>query len=362
MQWLNYGSDSATFTITPDRDYYVADVKVDGVSKGGVRALKLTGVRSSHKVVASFALKRVTRLPGDRYANALSMARASYPKWKGVKHVVIASGMDETQAYFEAATAPGLAGAYNAPLLLLPRSSLRSDVRAALKQMPDGLKVHIVGGKGGVSSSGGVFHQGRSGGRFSRPCIRSRQVRHCGSRGAQDEDGAGLQVPECGADRRRLDTISNIVEADIASVAAARTHMPLLYVQVDTVPAATSSALAGTRSQQRYIVGNTSEVSAIVQAALAVAPSDRLAGLDHAETAAEFATRARAEGWLSSRRVGFFSYPQDATGAGAYLGLRNAPLLVVQPSSIPASTARYLTATKQDTAGGYVFGPKPSVS
>ena len=361
VQWLNYGSDSATFTITPDRDYYVADVKVDGVSKGGVRGLKLTGVRSSHKVVASFALKRVARLPGDRYANALSMARASYPKWKGVKHVVIASGMDETQAYFEAATAPGLAGAYNAPLLLLPKSSLRSDVRAALIQMPDGLKVHIVGGKGGVSSS-----------------VES-AIRRVPGVASVDRVSGADRYGTAAAVARRMKTVlgskfpsaaliagasydPNVVEADIASVAAARTHMPLLYVQVDAVPGATSSALAGLGLSKRYIVGSTSEVSAIVQAALAVAPSDRLAGLDHAETAAEFATRARAEGWLSSRRLGFFSDPQDATGAGAYLGLRNAPLLVVQPSSIPASTARYLTATKQDTAGGYVFGPKPSVS
>ena len=152
-RWINYGSDSATYTITPDPGYYVSNVVVDGVSKGAIRSYKFVDVRANHTISAVFLAKTIIRVGGDRYQNALTLAKAMYPGWKGVKHVVIASGEPNMNSYFEAATAPGLAGAYNAPVLLLPKSALRSDVRAALIAMPNGLNVHIVGGTAGVSTA-----------------------------------------------------------------------------------------------------------------------------------------------------------------------------------------------------------------
>jgi len=49
-----YGG-SQTFTITPDADYRIADVKVDGVSVGAVISYTFSAVTSSHSIYATFA-------------------------------------------------------------------------------------------------------------------------------------------------------------------------------------------------------------------------------------------------------------------------------------------------------------------
>src|SRR5204863_307873 len=52
---VNAGADEA-FTITPDADYHVADVLVDGVSVGAVGSYTFTNVHAAHTIAASFAI------------------------------------------------------------------------------------------------------------------------------------------------------------------------------------------------------------------------------------------------------------------------------------------------------------------
>ncbi len=52
---MNYGA-SQTFTITPNTDYHVADVLVDGVSVGAVTSYTFSNVIANHTISASFAL------------------------------------------------------------------------------------------------------------------------------------------------------------------------------------------------------------------------------------------------------------------------------------------------------------------
>ncbi|MFZ2654451.1 MAG: hypothetical protein WAX69_06005, partial [Victivallales bacterium] len=51
---------SKTFTITPDANYRVADVLVDGVSVGAIKTYTFTAVKANHEIVASFALATAT--------------------------------------------------------------------------------------------------------------------------------------------------------------------------------------------------------------------------------------------------------------------------------------------------------------
>jgi hypothetical protein len=138
--------------------------------------------------------------------------------------------------------------------------------------------------------------------------------------------------------------------------------MPLLYVRGTSVPWVTGAALADLQLTKRYIVGGTGSVSPGVQSALGVASADRLGASTWPGTAAALASRAKTEGWLPSTHVGFFSQTRYATGVGAFLGKRGAPLLGTYYASVPGATTAYLTANKGAITQGYVFGPTRSVS
>src|SRR6185436_4662501 len=56
---VNYG-DNQTFTITPDANYHIADVLVDGVSVGAVASYTFTAISANHTIAASFAIDTYT--------------------------------------------------------------------------------------------------------------------------------------------------------------------------------------------------------------------------------------------------------------------------------------------------------------
>lgn len=59
VQTVNAG-DSKTFTITPNAGYKVADVLVNGVSKGAITTYQFTNVQANGTIAASFAVKTTT--------------------------------------------------------------------------------------------------------------------------------------------------------------------------------------------------------------------------------------------------------------------------------------------------------------
>ena len=63
VQTVDSGTDSATFTVTPDPNYHIVDVLVDGASVGPVTSYKFTNVTANHTIVASFALSTFTVTP-----------------------------------------------------------------------------------------------------------------------------------------------------------------------------------------------------------------------------------------------------------------------------------------------------------
>ncbi len=61
------GSDSITFTITPDNGYHVADVLVDGVSIGAATSHVFTDVAANHTLAATFEPNLVTIATSMRF-------------------------------------------------------------------------------------------------------------------------------------------------------------------------------------------------------------------------------------------------------------------------------------------------------
>lgn len=63
VQTVGSGTDPATFTITPNTGFHIADVLVDGSSLGAVGAYRFTNVSADHTIAASFAADVVTPIP-----------------------------------------------------------------------------------------------------------------------------------------------------------------------------------------------------------------------------------------------------------------------------------------------------------
>jgi putative cell wall-binding protein len=360
-QMVTYASDSPVFNITPSPGYYIHTVKVDGVSKGAITSQQFKKVRENHSIEVTFSLKRVSRFGSGILTNALKTAGYAYPGWAGVEHVVIASGDSAMDARFEAATAPGLAGAYDAPLLLVGKKTLRADIRRALIAMPDGIKVHIVGGTRGVSTPvlrairavPGVASVDRVYGadRYGTAVAVARRMKLV--------MGTDFPATALVVSAERMGTLTDAVPATVIS---AKQGFPIFYVKKNTVPVRTSAALFDLGMTKRYVIGHRGAVSDKVRSAVGVPAANRISGRDGYATSLVLAKRARTEGWLTGTMFGVASNAASANWSGAYLAKRNGPLLYVRRASIPAATSTYLSSQKATIIGGYVFGPTSLVS
>jgi hypothetical protein len=364
MQTVDYGADK-TFTIQPSPHYAINDVLVDGVTVGAVSDYTFTNVTQAHNIAASFTLidtpyKDIARLAGaNRYATAVAIAKDGFPGWGGVKHLVLASGDNNHQP--DALTAAGLAGAYNCPLLLVPTNYLDADTKAAIASMPSGVQVHIVGGTPAVSA--GVSNLVKA---ISR--VRSIDRVSGTERYATAAAVARKMKSVLGSGMPRTALLTNgsstelLLDPLIASTASNNKHFPVLLLTNSVVPNATRIVLHDLGLSTRYIVGSTTAVNEGVRSTLGVSAGNRIAGVDLPGDAAAFATRARAEGWLTGSTVGFAASVPDAATGGAAMGKKSGAMLLVLPTTLPTTTSDYLTANKASISSGWLFGGPPAVS
>jgi peptidoglycan/xylan/chitin deacetylase (PgdA/CDA1 family) len=83
-----YPGGSQSFTITPNANYHVADVLVDGVSVGAVTSYTFTGVASSHMIAASFAIDTFEITVTQSAHGSISPDTASYAAGSSQDEVV----------------------------------------------------------------------------------------------------------------------------------------------------------------------------------------------------------------------------------------------------------------------------------
>jgi putative cell wall-binding protein len=307
--------------------------------------------------------KPVSRIGGsNRFDVTVATAQQAYPGWTGVKHVVLASGEDRAQP--DALTAAGLAGVLDAPLMLVPYSSMNTSVENAIKGMPAGVKVHIVGGPNSVSTR-----------------VES-QLRGYGNVASVDRTSGSDRYGTAAAVARRMKTelvaqgktlpsttlITNgnfpnaMFDALTASAISAHNYFPVLLVRDGSVPGSTSGALADLGLTNRYIIGGTTSVKNSVASNLGVSAGNRISGPNRYSTATAAANRAKSEGWLSNTLIGFAAKVPDAATGGAFMGKNDGALVYVTSKAVPGDTANYLSANKASiTQGGVVFGGTTSI-
>jgi putative cell wall-binding protein len=349
------GSYVGTVTVASNADYRLRFAGAGGYSESLSTPVLQATVDTSTPPPTP---KPVDRLSGaNRYLTAISIGQQAFPGWVGVRHVIIASG--DNGHLPDALTAAGLAGVYNAPVLLSPTAYLDADLKAAIQAMPAGVQVHVVGGTPSVSAA--VYTKIKA---LSK--VAGIERIYGSDRYATAAAVARKMQSVMGVANMPKTVLftsgGDLLDPLIASTVSFKLHYPVLLVARTSVPAPTTSVLAALSPNERYIVGSVNSVSDTVRDRLFVAPGNRISGADINGDAVAFAERAKSLNWLGNANVGFAAAVPDAATGGALMGKRNGPMLLVGQSAVPQVTQDYLNAHNAEFSAGYIFGGAPTIS
>ena len=158
-------------------------------------------------------------------------------------------------------------------------------------------------------------------------------------------------------------TGANFPDALAASALAGRLAMPVLLTTASQLPSVTRTELSRLKPQRIWVIGGTGVISESVRTSLQPYASSgqatRVAGADRYATAAAVSARWYAPG-VQAAFVAVGTNFADALAGAPAAALRDAPLLLVRSSGIPASTAAALTDLKPQRI--YVLGGTAVIS
>ncbi|MEZ0491283.1 cell wall-binding repeat-containing protein [Kineococcus sp. TBRC 1896] len=151
-------------------------------------------------------------------------------------------------------------------------------------------------------------------------------------------------------------------DALTAGPAAASLDAPLLLTRADDLPAATATELARLKPSTVYVIGGTDRVSEAVLSRIGTAAAGstvtRIAGATRYETAVDVAEEffPNPEGVVVTRGDTF----PDALSGGAAAASAGVPVMITEPTSIPAPVAQWMA--QHTFAASVVVGSSASVS
>lgn len=298
----------------------------------GIWALGMdAGTPELWNVITAKFVRRDTRLAGaDRYETAAAISRYGFPAGATVAYLA-------TGANFPDALAGGvLAARTGGPILLVRRDEIPAATAAELTRLhPE--RVVILGGPGVVSdavaNAAATFTTLRRADRLA---------------GADRYETAG-RVSQAGfpggAPIAFLVTGSNFPDALSGGVFAARYGGPVLLVKPGELPSATAAELARIRPSRIIVIGGPGVVSdAVLNAARPYATTGdvgRIFGADRFQTAVAV-SQSTFSGSVATAFVATGTGFADALAAVPVAARAGGPVLLVQPSSLPASTAAEL--------------------
>lgn len=312
--------------------------------------------------------QNVDRIDGkNRYVVAVEAAKRAYPGYVGVTDVVIASGDDAAMA--DPLAAAGLAGAYDAPILLVNKTALPTWTRAALVSMASvnhNLKVHVVGGTGSVPVA-------VANAIAAVPNVNKSIQRISGSdRYAVTANIATAMVAKMGG-------VSNIpgvlivssenpaafYDALAASPIAQRQHMPMLGVRAASVPKSVSDVLRLTfPNTTRWVVSSSTYISNGVVGQVVGTMPRFTNSVDRYQAAADIARMATdTHPWLSPNNSAMAAKLSDALTGGAFAGKTGGAMLFTDSTgTLRSAPLSYFTAHRAEISQGWVLGGTSSVT
>ena len=285
---------------------------------------------------------------GDRYGTAAAVAQDSFPAGP-VPVVFVATG----EVAADALAAGPAADVQGGPVLLVGRDVVPAVTRAELTRLRP-QRIVVLGGTAAISDAVTTELQSFTTGAVTRQA------------GADRYATAALVATSAfpsPVSRVFVATGTGSADALAAGAAGARTDSPVLLVTRDRLPAQTAAALAQLRPRDITVVGGAAAVSDAVLAQLGAyavgGTVTRAAGADRYATAARLAELV----WPTPTSVVYLATgrePWDALTGVPAAGRDAAPVLLVEPSCMPAATKRQLDRLQPATV--VVLGGLDAVS
>lgn len=352
FKWGSPGTGNGEFVepwgITSDgTGIYVTDLNQQRVQK-----FTLAGAKQALRIGGS-----------DRYAVAVNLAAKRWAGFAGVKDVIVVCGEDRANA--DPLASSGLAGIYDAPVLMTKTGSLPSATRNALVQMKAAngpLAIHVIGGPKSIPTS--VFNAIKAtnpGGGIERisGADRYELSANMAIRLKQVADSKGINVPAVLLFNGQ--NPAAFYDALAAGVLSAGGQVPMMALRNTSIPAPVANALSGPLAgKPRYVVnGPTYVPTSLYNASGATL---RLSNSSNrATSAALIGFTGRFFGWSGLKSMGVANKLPDALTGGSFLGQEGGMLLYTDLKSLPADTSNALAAVKIGSQQGYVFGGPKSV-
>lgn len=335
----------------------------------------LSDVAVNYTVTYSISTKApavTSRLSGnDRFATAASAAKAAWPGWAGVTDVIIASGED--RAAPDPLCAAGLAGAMNAPVLLvkstlaagkLPAATERalSEIRAA-----NGGKVrlHVIGGPVAVPAA--VYNRVAalkgSGGSVERISARDRYELSAvmAKRANAEAVKRGKSVPFVMI--ANGENVNAFYDALAASPVSFYQIAPTMLSKTTSVPSTVKNALTTTFAGKACVlISSPSYLSSAVYTQAGA--DDRIVqtGTNRIGSAFNIATWAYDFGLLKRNKVAVANKLPDALTGGVAMGKMGGPVLYSGAAELDVPTDLFLYWNKGGYTNAYALGGTASLS
>jgi hypothetical protein len=311
----------------------------------------------------------VSRVDGaNRYEVAANLARKGWDpsgtkSWPKVTDVIIANGESGKEA--DPLSAAGLAGAYDAPVLLVQAGSLPAATRTAITEIAaknPKVRIHIVGGTGSVPDA-----------RWAQikaiPGVFATKDRLAGS----DRYDVSVQIAKRIVSIKGIDNVSGVLiiaadntnafyDALAASPASFAKTMPMIGVRKTSVPPGTATLLSTTLAgRPRFAVSSSAYLAAGVLSATGA--STRLTtSSNRYEAASQIASATITRTWLTAADSGIAAKLPDALTGGALLGKRGGVLLFTDSSAtLQTSCKAFISGRASGISNGWVFGGTGSV-
>ncbi|MDO9108695.1 MAG: cell wall-binding repeat-containing protein [Coriobacteriia bacterium] len=304
-----------------------------------------------------------TRLSGaNRYETSYEISKANFYR-SGT--AVLASGT----SFADALCASGLAGALNAPLLLVPpkiyEDGYLTDAGLAFRFECKRLGVtdlQVVGGTAAISAA--LLDEAEYASSALTSARYSGADRYATSASVMSRIATVMGGPRPTAIVARGDKFA---DALAAAPFAYTNAYPILLTKSDELPASVRTAIQAANPNNVYVLGGTAAVNQAVFDQIDGISVNvlRKDGADRYETALNFATFVVDDlGMASWNDVGLatgVNFP-DALSGGAACGARGGVLLLTQPDSLNPGVGTKLTDEKAGIGRVTVFGGTSAVS
>jgi hypothetical protein len=311
------------------------------------------------------ATKPVARIGGyDRYAVAVNLAATRWPGYTGMKHVIVVCGEDRANA--DPLAAAGLAGVWDAPILLTTTGYLFPTTKTALQQMRTAsgpLQVHVIGGTASIPAK--VFNAIKAcnpGGTTERIDGHDRYQLSAAiaSRARNEADALGIVIP--GVLVFNAENSKAFYDALAASTMSAHSVMPMIAVQTKKVPASASWVLANKfAGKPRVVVNSAAYIPASTYSA--VGAWARMSNVtDPKASAVQISTFGRIWGLTPLTNMGLAAKLPDSLTGGTFLGLEGGVITYTDKAPLSAATSNFVAVAKPGTLAGWVFGSNKSVA